>query len=184
MKRRPAPDIADPAECDRLIDELDSDMLTTGVFLSDRRGSYQMERGHSLVAEVEDWLDDPWDEPGPGNEQQIADARKIAKQHDTTWSTIEVGLDLLVDAEGRELLWLERLRTSLAEDIEHVLCKIEDSEHGTYRLSEMSSHSDETWRHVAAWLHDDRAELAMLAMDPVEHVRQRAAMRLKEIAAG
>lgn len=184
MKQRPAPDIADPAECGDLIDELDGDMLTTGVFLSDRRGSYQLKRSHSLVAEVEDWLDDPWDSPGPVDEQQIADARKIAKQYDTTWNTIEDDLDILVDVQGRELLWLERLPTDLADNIEEVLQTIQDSERGTYRLSEMSTHSDEIWRHAAAWLHDDPAQLAMLAMDPVEHVRQRAAMRLKESAAG
>lgn len=181
VTQRLASDFVDPEDCGRLIDGLDADMLATGVFLCDRKGSYLLERGDSLVAEVDDWLDDSWGLPDSVGEQQIADARETAERYDTAWDAIEDDPDILVDVDDNELLWLERLPTALTEKLEEVLCKMHDSRYGAYRLSEMAARSDEAWRHVAAWLHTDPAELAMLAMDPVEHVRQRAAWRLKQL---
>ena len=88
MKQRLDVDIANPAKSGRLLDELDTDMLTTGVFLCDGSGSYQLEPGDSLIAEVEEWLDDPWGLPDSVDEQPAAAARETAKQYDTTWNTL------------------------------------------------------------------------------------------------
>ncbi|WP_419946536.1 hypothetical protein [Candidatus Poriferisodalis sp.] len=177
------PDIIDPDEAERLHDLCNTDKLTTQVEMHGIHNGRLLDPDESLATAVDVWLHDT------GLAARGWTVPTVAVERDRTWRNIDEPLILLRNHEEREILWLQRLRSPLGRQVEDNLWDIVcdgmcQPITCVHRLSSITLHPDPIWRHVAAWLHDDPAELAMLALDTVEHVRHRAAMRLKESATG